>query len=132
MGGGGLSIQPGPDLGQPPLRGHPQRPESESANRISGDGLRVGGEAAGARRGKIYDVQKIAAARRGSDRASLYEEITNQIIAELTAARITWAQPWVTAHAAIAGGAPYTQALRRALEDVPNASFVADLLFLEA
>lgn len=113
MGGGGLSIQPGPDLGQPPLRGHPQRPESESANRISGDGLRVGGEAAGARRGKIYDVQKIAAARRGSDRASLYEEITNQIIAELTAGRITWAQPWVTAAAKAALAMPKNVAIGR-------------------
>jgi antirestriction protein ArdC len=33
----------------------------------------------------------------GSDRTSLYDEITNQIIAELEAGRVPWVQPWGTA-----------------------------------
>lgn len=33
----------------------------------------------------------------GSDRASLYTEITDKIIAELEAGRIPWVQPWGTA-----------------------------------
>src|SRR5271166_3855422 len=38
-------------------------------------------------------------ARSGSDRTSLYEEITTRIIAELEAGRVPWAQPWATAAA---------------------------------
>ncbi|MGE0854146.1 MAG: ArdC family protein [Hyphomicrobiaceae bacterium] len=38
-------------------------------------------------------------ARAGSDRASLYDEITNKIIAELEAGRVPWVQPWGTAAA---------------------------------
>jgi hypothetical protein len=33
-------------------------------------------------------------ARAGQDRASLYNEITDKIIAELEAARVPWVQPW--------------------------------------
>jgi antirestriction protein ArdC len=33
-------------------------------------------------------------ARPGQDRVSLYEEITNKIIAELEAGRLPWVQPW--------------------------------------
>jgi antirestriction protein ArdC len=40
-----------------------------------------------------------ARARSGSDRTSLYEEITDKIIAELEAGRIPWVQPWGTAAA---------------------------------
>jgi antirestriction protein ArdC len=36
-------------------------------------------------------------ARAGEDRASLYDEITDKIIAELEAGRIPWVQPWGTA-----------------------------------
>jgi antirestriction protein ArdC len=36
-------------------------------------------------------------ARAGQDRASLYTEITDKIIAELEAGRIPWVQPWGTA-----------------------------------
>ena len=36
-------------------------------------------------------------ARAGNDRASLYTEITDKIIAELEAGRIPWVQPWGTA-----------------------------------
>jgi antirestriction protein ArdC len=35
-----------------------------------------------------------ANARAGSDRASLYDEITNKIITELEAGRVPWVQPW--------------------------------------
>ena len=35
-------------------------------------------------------------ARAGADRASLYQEITDRIIAELEAGRLPWVQPWGT------------------------------------
>ena len=35
--------------------------------------------------------------RAGNDRASLYTEITDKIVAELEAGRIPWVQPWGTA-----------------------------------
>src|SRR6516165_5135563 len=38
-------------------------------------------------------------ARTGQDRASLYDEITDKIIAELEAGRVPWVQPWGTAAA---------------------------------
>ena len=38
-----------------------------------------------------------ARVRAGNDRASLYSEITDKIIAELEAGRIPWVQPWGTA-----------------------------------
>ena len=38
-------------------------------------------------------------ARPGEDRASLYDEIIDKIIAELDAGRVPWAQPWGTASA---------------------------------
>lgn len=38
-------------------------------------------------------------ARSGEDRTSLYDEITNKIIAELEAGRVPWGQPWGTAAA---------------------------------
>ena len=37
--------------------------------------------------------------RAGNDRASLYTEITDKIIAELEAGRVPWVQPWGTAAA---------------------------------
>jgi antirestriction protein ArdC len=40
-----------------------------------------------------------ARARAGQDRANLYHEITNRIIAELEAGRVPWVQPWGTAAA---------------------------------
>jgi antirestriction protein ArdC len=40
-----------------------------------------------------------AQARTGQDRASLYDEITGKIIAELEAGRVPWVQPWATAAA---------------------------------
>jgi antirestriction protein ArdC len=38
-------------------------------------------------------------ARIGEDRANLYDEITDKIIAELEAGRVPWVQPWGTAAA---------------------------------
>jgi antirestriction protein ArdC len=40
-----------------------------------------------------------ARARSGKDRPSLYQEITDKIIAELEAGRVPWVQPWGTAAA---------------------------------
>lgn len=40
-----------------------------------------------------------ACARAGLDRANLYNEITDRIIAELEAGRVPWVQPWGTAAA---------------------------------
>ena len=40
-----------------------------------------------------------ARARSGQDRTSLYDEITDKIIAELEAGRAPWVQPWGTAAA---------------------------------
>jgi len=40
-----------------------------------------------------------ARARAGQDRATLYDEITDKIIAELEAGRVPWVQPWGTAAA---------------------------------
>jgi antirestriction protein ArdC len=37
--------------------------------------------------------------RTAQDRASLYDEITDKIIAELEAGRVPWIQPWGTAAA---------------------------------
>jgi antirestriction protein ArdC len=42
---------------------------------------------------------KTTSARPGHDRASLYDEITGKIIAELEAGRVPWVQPWETAAA---------------------------------
>ncbi|MBV1702722.1 MAG: DUF1738 domain-containing protein [Hyphomicrobiales bacterium] len=42
---------------------------------------------------------KTAQTRPGQDRASLYDEITDKIIAELEAGRVPWVQPWGTAAA---------------------------------
>jgi antirestriction protein ArdC len=38
-------------------------------------------------------------ARIGKDRANLYDDITNKIIAELETGRVPWVQPWGTAAA---------------------------------
>ncbi|WP_174247480.1 ArdC family protein [Methylocapsa sp. S129] len=43
--------------------------------------------------------RKTILARAGSDRATLYDEITGKIIAELEAGRVPWVQPWGTAAA---------------------------------
>jgi antirestriction protein ArdC len=43
--------------------------------------------------------RKTAQARHGQGRSSLYDEITDKIIAELGAGRVPWVQPWGTAAA---------------------------------
>ena len=45
-------------------------------------------------------------ARSGSDRTSLYDEITTKIIGELEAGRVPWVQPWGTLAAQAALGFP--------------------------
>jgi antirestriction protein ArdC len=40
-------------------------------------------------------------ARTGSDRSSLYQDITDKIIAQLEAGRIPWVQPWSSARASL-------------------------------
>ena len=40
-----------------------------------------------------------ARARSGSDRTSIYDQITTKIIGELEAGRVPWVQPWGTAAA---------------------------------
>ena len=50
--------------------------------------------------------------RTGHDRASLYDDITGKIIAELEAGRVPWVQPWGTAAAAPLG-LPRNAATRR-------------------
>lgn len=44
-----------------------------------------------------YSRRAAARGRSASDRASLYEEVTNKIIAELLAGRLPWVQPWGSA-----------------------------------
>ncbi len=55
----------------------------------------------------------ISYARAGEDRASLYDEITDKIIAELEAGRVPWVQPWGTAAAKAPLAMPKNAATRR-------------------
>ncbi|ARQ01023.1 MAG: DUF1738 domain-containing protein [Rhizobiales bacterium] len=52
-------------------------------------------------------------ARAGEDRASLYDEITDKIIAELEAGRVPWVQPWGTAAAKAPLAMPQNASTRR-------------------
>jgi antirestriction protein ArdC len=54
-----------------------------------------------------------ARARAGQDRPSLYQEITDKIIAELEAGRVPWVQPWGTAAAKAPLTMPKNAASRR-------------------
>jgi antirestriction protein ArdC len=54
-----------------------------------------------------------ARVRAGNDRASLYTEITDKIIAELEAGRVPWVQPWGTAAANAAIAMPRNAATGR-------------------
>lgn len=51
--------------------------------------------------------------RTGEDRTSLYDEITNKIIAELEAGRVPWVQPWGTAAAKASLAVPKNAATNR-------------------
>jgi hypothetical protein len=57
--------------------------------------------------------RSIARARAGRDRTSLYQEITDKIIAELEAGRVPWVQPWGTAAAKASLKMPKNAATRR-------------------
>src|SRR6266849_743201 len=54
-----------------------------------------------------------SAARAGRDRASLYQAITDKIIAELEAGRVPWVQPWGTAAAKASLAMPKNAATQR-------------------
>ena len=51
--------------------------------------------------------------RSGSGRTSLYDEITDKIIAELEAGRVPWVQPWGTAAAKVPLAVPKNAATGR-------------------
>jgi antirestriction protein ArdC len=52
-------------------------------------------------------------AARGQDRANLYQEITDKIVAELQAGRVPWVQPWGTTAATAPLGMPKNAATGR-------------------
>ncbi|MBX9825367.1 MAG: ssDNA-binding domain-containing protein [Xanthobacteraceae bacterium] len=54
-----------------------------------------------------------ARARSGKDRTSLYQEITDKIVAELEAGRVPWVQPWGTAAAKASLAMPKNAATQR-------------------
>jgi antirestriction protein ArdC len=54
-----------------------------------------------------------ARARAGRDRTSLYQEITDKIIAELEAGRVPWVQPWGTSAAKASLAMPKNAATQR-------------------
>lgn len=60
----------------------------------------------------------VPTARSGTDRTSLYAEITARIIAELEAGRLPWVQPWGTPAAAAPLGLPRNAATGRAYTGV--------------
>ncbi len=57
-------------------------------------------------------------ARTGSDRANLYDEITNKIVAELEAGRVPWVQPWGTSAAKAPLGLPRNAATSRSYSGI--------------
>jgi antirestriction protein ArdC len=56
--------------------------------------------------------------RSGADRASLYDDITDKIIAELEAGRVPWVQPWGTAAAKAPLAMPANAATGRAYSGI--------------
>jgi len=52
-------------------------------------------------------------ARTGQNRASLYQEITDKIVADLEAGRVPWVQPWGTGMAKAALAMPKNAAIKR-------------------
>ena len=57
-------------------------------------------------------------ARTGADRANLYDEITDKIIAELEAGRVPWVQPWGTSVAKAPLGLPRNAATSRSYSGI--------------
>jgi len=62
-------------------------------------GRKSAGASRGARCGDLKMSRHANRARAGENRASIYDEITDKIIAELEAGRVPWLQPWGTAAA---------------------------------
>ena len=56
--------------------------------------------------------------RTGGDRANLYDEITDKIIAELEAGRVPWVQPWGTSAAKAPLGLPRNAATSRSYSGI--------------
>jgi len=56
--------------------------------------------------------------RAGADRANLYDEITDKIIAELEAGRVPWVQPWGTSAAKAPLGLPRNAATSRSYSGI--------------
>ena len=56
--------------------------------------------------------------RTGADRANLYDEITDKIIAELEAGRVPWVQPWGTSAAKAPLGLPRNAATSRSYSGI--------------
>src|ERR1700743_1975472 len=54
-----------------------------------------------ARRQSAGGKARAGAAGTGKDRASLYQEVTDRIIAELEAGRVPWVRPWDNAEAGV-------------------------------
>ena len=54
------------------------------------------------RRGDRHDQTSCSRQTRGDQRASLYQDVTDRIIAELEAGRIPWVQPWAASSAPLA------------------------------
>ncbi len=64
-----------------------------------------------------------ARARTGSDRTSLYDDITGKIIAELEAGRVPWVQPWGTAAAKAPLAMPRNAATGRQYSGINGAPY---------
>jgi antirestriction protein ArdC len=78
--------------------------------------LRTGREAPGACRGEPRCPDRTPSA--GSDRANLYDEITDKIIAELEAGRFPWVQPWGKSTAKAPLGLPNNASTGRAYNGI--------------
>ena len=59
-----------------------------------------------------------ARARPAKDRGTLYEKITNKIIAELEAGRLPWVQPWASSAVRAPLGMPKNAATGRAYSGI--------------
>ena len=94
---------------------------SESASR-SARRVEVGGEASGGPSRKTAMSGHTARVRAGNDRASLYSEITDKIIAELEAGRVLWMQPWGTAAIKASLAMPRNAATQRRYSGLNNAA----------
>jgi antirestriction protein ArdC len=81
--------------------------------RVGRDGLEVAREARGGPSRRSAMSSSAARARAGRDRTSLYQEITDKIIAELDAGRVPWVQPWGTMAAKASLSMPKNAATQR-------------------